>query len=94
MILLDDLIGHFNYKNSGTFNKFLKNSCVVLHDGSRVPLYDYVNKKNIDLDDIQLLYFHIKNRNKYLTSFYNVSLKLPNETAIIEQPMKKKGDEQ
>lgn len=90
MILLNKLISFFDDKpKSKTFNLFLKNANVILHNKTKMNLYQFIIKKNINLDDVQLLYSHIINKNKYLTSFYNVSLKLPENLHIIEPPMKK-----
>jgi hypothetical protein len=93
---LNDIISLFNNKKTITFNNFLKNAEVVLYNGNKMKLYQYIINKNINIDDVQLLYQHIMNRNKYLTSFYNVSLKIPQPPpsslsllSIDEPPMKK-----
>jgi hypothetical protein len=92
MILLNNnkFISFFRDKPlSKTFNLFLKNANVILHNKTKMKLYEYINKKNINLDDVQLLFFHIINKQKYLTSFYNVSLKVPDSLKMTEIPMKK-----
>ena len=89
MILLDDFLDLFPRKNSPTFNEFLKNANVILYNGVKMNLHQYITKRNIDMDDVELLYQHILHRDKYLTSFYNVSLKIPDSMAINDAPMKR-----
>jgi hypothetical protein len=90
MILLNKFISIFEDNPSvKTFNMFLKNTNVILYNKTTINLYQYITQKNIILDDVQQLYYHIINKNKYLTSFYNVSLKVPDSIKITEPPMKK-----
>ena len=58
--------------------------------GSRlVPLSEYVKTKDkLTNDDIKQLMENIRNRNEYLSRFYDVSLKVPESLAIKDPPMK------
>jgi hypothetical protein len=58
--------------------------------GSRiVPLNEYMKtKEKLTKDDIQLLMENIRNRNEYLSRFYDVSLKVSKSLTIKEPPMK------
>ena len=56
-----------------------------------VPLTEYIKTKDkISNDDITLLLENIKNRNEYLSRFYDVSLKVPESLTISDAPMKNK----
>ena len=75
-----------------TFNVFL-NSAKVKVGNTLKPLKEYVVTKQIKLDDIKTLFSHIKNRNEYLTRFYNMSLRVQPSNYIIHDnvtPMKNK----
>lgn len=52
-------------------------------------LKDYIEKKGIHLEQIEMIFNHIRNRNEYLTRFFSVSLKIhePFQIRNIE-PMK------
>jgi len=58
--------------------------------GSRlVPLNDYIKTKDkLTNDDIKQLMENIRDRNEYLSRFYDVSLKVPESLAIRDAPMK------
>lgn len=52
-----------------------------------VPLSEYAETKQIKQQDIDKLLSHIQNRNDYLARFYDVSLKVPENMTILEEPM-------
>ena len=53
-----------------------------------VPLSQYMKSRNIEREDIRMVYDHIVHRNDYLTRFYATSMTV-GETHIIEPPMTK-----
>lgn len=56
-----------------------------------IPLTEYMKTKDKLLGtDIKLLFENIRNRNEYLTRFYETSLKVPDSLAITDAPMKNK----
>lgn len=72
-------------------NAIIDKYTVVVNTKS-YPLSDYIAKKNIDLENIRLLFTHIQTRNQYLTRFYNKSLSplplsMKNETPMISGEM-------
>lgn len=52
-------------------------------------LNDYIQKKKINMTDVNMLKNILENKDKYLINFYNRSLKLPEPINIIEPPTKK-----
>ncbi len=60
--------------------------------GSRlVPLTEYIKTKDkLSNEDVNILLENIKNRNEYLSRFYDVSLKVPESLTINDAPMKNK----
>ena len=73
-----------------TFMEFMRKAQVRTSAGL-VPLKEYMIRRNIDKEKIQLLFENIKNRNEYLTRFYNLSLKVqPEFLHIHDAPMKNK----
>jgi hypothetical protein len=89
-LLLKDFLKIFETENI-TFSKFLKKSVVVVNKNSSF-LIQYIKNKNIDINDIKLLYDFILNKNKYLTNFFYTSLQPVYMTTpfIIDEPMKNK----
>lgn len=67
----------YKYKNSPAdsldFNEFL-NSAIVVDQKKNEKLLKNYKKDNIDIDSLKILFEEIKNRNEYLTRFYNTSL--------------------
>ena len=54
-----------------------------------VQLNDYIKTKDkLTSDDIKQLMENIRDRNEYLSRFYDVSLKVPESLAIRDPPMK------
>ena len=89
MISLNNFLSLFQNKK-GSFITFLKTAKVIVRE-NKIPLKDYIQNKNIDLDSIKLLFENIQNKEDYLTRFYNKSLQYDNENIdIIEEPMKNK----
>ena len=72
-LTLEQFLILFESKKTNTFTFFL-DSAMVRTSNQLVPLISYIEKKNIDMDDIQILFTSIQNKNDYLTRFYNKSL--------------------
>jgi len=73
------------FKSNGTHKPAVK-------IGQRiVPLTEYMKTKDkLAAADIKLLFENVRNRNDYLTRFYETSLKIPDSLAITDAPMKNK----
>jgi hypothetical protein len=73
------------FKSNGTHKPAVK-------IGQRiVPLMEYMKTKDkLAAADIKLLFENVRNRNDYLTRFYETSLKIPDSLAITDAPMKNK----
>lgn len=73
------------FKSNGTHKPAVK-------IGQRiVPLAEYMKTKDkLTAADVKLLFENIRNRNEYLTRFYETSLKIPDSLAITDAPMKNK----
>lgn len=76
-----------------TIDEFIKTATVSLSNSKVVSLSKYMKDNEIKKQDIKLLLENIKNRNDYLTRFYNTSLKVDeNNNKIIDiEPMKKQN---
>jgi hypothetical protein len=79
-----------NDKLISLFNSNPSNSQYKVKIGSRlVPLSEYVKTKDkLTGDDIQQLMENIRDRDEYLSRFYEVSLKVPESLTIRDPPMK------
>jgi hypothetical protein len=92
---LNDFLRMFsnNKTNDVTFTQFMKLAQVRVGDNLR-PLKEYAKDKHIDIADLKLLFENIKNRNEYLTRFYNLSLMIRQDKLHIDKnvltPMKNK----
>jgi len=76
-------------KLSRTFHDFFLHATVKI--GPRTfPLKDYTEKKNIDIENLKLLFEYIQNRNHYLERFYRLSLHLDPSRSRLRcmKPMK------
>jgi hypothetical protein len=78
---------------SGLINLFTSDpnpTAYKVRIGSRlVPLNDYINtKEKLTSDDVKQLMENIRDRDEYLSRFYEVSLKVPESLAIKDPPMK------
>lgn len=89
MLSLDRFLSLFDTKNNLSFSFFFKYYKVRINT-KLVPLKEYIIKKQIDMEDIKLLFENIRNRNDYLIRFYNTSLSIPDTLEIAEPPMKKR----
>jgi hypothetical protein len=78
-------------RKTQTFHDFLNEATVKINLNRR-PLKEYMKEKDIPLSDIKLLFENIRNRNEYLTRFYNLSLLVKTEELDIHcvDPMKNK----
>lgn len=86
MVSLKEFISIFDTNNSITFKEFLKKA-VVLVGKKKYTLTEYIKKKHIYLDAVELLYENIQKRKHYLTRFYNTSLKINEPFKINDEPM-------
>jgi len=73
MLTLEEFISLFNNENLKNYIDFL-HSAGVRTSKKIVPLTEYIEKNNIDRDDIHLLFESIQGRNSYLERFYKKSL--------------------
>jgi len=89
LLQLDEFIRIF-HNNPVSFTDFLS-IAKVRASGGLVPLKEYMKRRNIDREKIKTLYENIKNKDEYLTRFYNLSLRVPDEGFhITDKPMKNK----
>lgn len=63
----------FHSRNSRTFEMFLKNA-KVKSNLKLTPLKEYMKKNGIKTADVRQIYYHIVNRDEYLTRFFYTSL--------------------
>lgn len=89
MLSLTTFLSLFDNKKPIDYNHFVRNAKVRINKRI-VSLKEYCMKKNINPQDIKLLFENIQNRNLYLTRFYNKSLRTPNSLMITEDPMKRR----
>jgi len=93
IITLPEFLQIFKNKKdtATTFTQFLKEA-QVRSASNMHPLRTYVKDKNIDLNDVKFLFENIKKRNEYLTRFFNLSLRIPEDKVRLNEipPMKNK----
>jgi len=70
-----------------TLIQFINSSEVVVGN-KKHKLSDYMERKNISRSFIEELFSNIKNRNKYLTGFYNLSLRVSEQHQHIHTAIK------
>jgi len=90
ILKLEDFIKQFHKRNENmTFTEFKTHGKVRIGEKLR-PLTEYVLEKKIENQDLKLLFENIKNRDEYLTRFYNLSLRIqPDKIHINIPPMKR-----
>jgi hypothetical protein len=89
LLRLQDFLKHFESEPIN-FTEFMRKARVRTSAGL-VPIKEYMIRRNIDKDRIRILFENIKNRNEYLTRFYNLSLLVESDDMHIdEEPMKNK----
>jgi hypothetical protein len=90
ILKIEDFIKQFHKRNDNmTFTEFKTNGKVRIGEKLR-PLKEYVLEKKIENQDLKLLFENIKNRDEYLTRFYNLSLRIqPDKIHINIPPMKR-----
>jgi hypothetical protein len=72
------------------FTDFMRKAKVRTSAGL-VPLKEYAQRRDIDKAKIRILFENIRDKNEYLTRFYNLSMRVqPDYMHIIEPPMKNK----
>ena len=59
MVSLNSFLSLFHKKNSNTFSDFLKSGTVKVSNNT-FPLKEYMERKEIPLEDIKLLFENIK----------------------------------
>ena len=83
----DSFVSLFNeYTNN--FNYFINTYNVRIRN-RLVPLKEYINQKNINIQVIEKIYQHIIHHNEYLSRFYNTSLLVKDDYSIDREPMNK-----
>jgi hypothetical protein len=86
IITIDEYLKIFK-SNQLTYSDFFKNARVRV-GSNLIPLREYMDNKKIKVLDIKNLFQHIKNRNEYLTRFYNLSMRIDPEKIHMNEPMK------
>lgn len=90
MLSEKDFLNLFNQKSKiESLSEFLR-TYKVKTSIDTINLKKYIEKKNINIKDIEKLKDIIHNKNDYLIRFYNTSLRLPDNLRITEEPMKNK----
>ena len=90
MLSQNDFLNLFNQNSKKeSLSEFLRKYKVKTSIDS-INLKKYIEKKNINIKDIEKLKDIIDNKNDYLIRFYNTSLRLPENLRITEEPMKNK----
>jgi len=72
-LTLEQFLTLFDTKKTNTFTYFL-DSALVRTSNQLVSLTTYIEKKDIDMKDIHIIFDAIQNKRDYLTRFYNKSL--------------------
>ena len=72
-----------------TFHEFLSKA-QVKSKVRLIPLLEYAHQKNIKPQKFKKLYEHYIEKKKYLSNFYNFSLRIPENLTIQHEPMKTK----
>lgn len=90
MLSQNDFLNLFNQNSKKeSLSEFLRKYKVKTSIDT-INLKKYIEKKNINIKDIEKLKDIIDNKNDYLIRFYNTSLRLPENLRITEEPMKNK----
>lgn len=84
LIRLHEFLNLFD-REPDTLADFLSKATVRTSAGL-VPLKEYMARRQIDKSIIKTLFENIKNRNEYLTRFYNLSLHVDPEFLTIQTP--------
>jgi hypothetical protein len=84
LIRLHEFLNLFD-REPDTLSDFLRKATVRTSAGL-VPLKEYMTRRDIDKEKIKTLFENIKNRNEYLTRFYNLSLRVDPEFLTIQTP--------
>ena len=82
---------HHSNTNITNFDDFMKHA-KVKSKKEIIPLLTYIKNKKMKKTDFRKLYDHYVHKDDYLNNFYNYSLKLPDQLAFSEKPMKSKFD--
>ena len=89
MISENEFFKLFKKKRKQSIEQFIK-TYKVNTSNDTYNLENYIQIKNIDIEDIKHIKDFIENKEVYLKGFYNTSLKLPDNLTITESPMKNK----
>uniref|UniRef100_A0A6C0B291 DNA methylase N-4/N-6 domain-containing protein n=1 Tax=viral metagenome TaxID=1070528 RepID=A0A6C0B291_9ZZZZ len=84
LLRLNEFLNIF-HREPDTLPNFLRKATVRTSAGL-VPLKEYMARRQIDKEKIKTLFENIKNRNEYLTRFYNLSLRIDPEFLTIQTP--------
>ena len=89
MISENEFFKLFKNKRKQNIEQFIK-TYKVKTSNDTYNLENYIQIKNIDIEDIKHIKDFIENKEVYLKGFYNTSLKIPDNLSITESPMKNK----
>ena len=89
MISLQEFLNLFETSpaDNQTLELFIETSIVKVQQRT-YKLQDYMERKSISKETIKLILMNIKNRKKYLTGFYNMSLRITEKNKHIHNKIK------
>ena len=85
----EEFVEHFDKKKSRTFTEFMK-TAKVKTSKHLIPLQEYIKDKDVNKENLKLLFENIQERDAYLKRFYHLSLRVePNRFSMSSlKPMK------
>jgi hypothetical protein len=85
----EEFLEHFEKRKSRTFTQFFNTAKVRTHK-RLILLQEYIQEKDVNRDQIKLLFENIQKRDAYLTRFYHLSLRVePTRFSMKDkEPMK------
>jgi hypothetical protein len=85
----EEFLEHFEKRKSRTFTQFFNTAKVKTHK-RLILLQEYIQEKDVNRDQIKLLFENIQKRDAYLTRFYHLSLRVePTRFSMKDkEPMK------
>ena len=85
----EEFVEHFDKKKSRTFTEFMK-TAKVKTSKHLIPLQEYIKDKDVNKENLKLLFENIQERDAYLKRFYHLSLRVePTRFSMSSlQPMK------
>ena len=71
----EEFVEHFDKKKSRTFTEFMK-TAKVKTSKHLIPLQEYIKDKDVNKENLKLLFENIQERDAYLKRFYHLSLRV------------------